>query len=593
MKSYATLIACAVAALWGSSSWAEAPLEGPSSRAPAAAAEAMEDAGTSGETPDADTPDEPVIDAEVKLESAELEQMRAAEELVHPDNPAGVDDPSRDTARTTLDSPLRQRLRDSAGRERGPAPEQGGRIAGLPELDHDLRQLQAEYDIPVEVNEKVISYVRFFQNVPLVRKHFVKWLGRSHKYIPAFRRILREEGLPEDTVYLAMIESGFANMATSRAKAVGPWQFIAETGRRMGLRQDFWVDERRDPEKAARAAARYLKELHQQTGDWRLAWAGYNAGVGKIYRAWAAGQKDFWSMAEGRVLKAETKGYVPKLMAAAIIAKHPEAFGFTASEIEAESWQDYELVTVPRATPLTAVAEAAGTTERAVLDLNPELRRSCTPPRPHVVKVPYGQAAAFAENWPDLEAKVGKLAFAQHKVGRGESLRAIARKYGIGEDTLARMNGVRAGRRVRTGTELVIPLNAASRVQAVAFAAAEPPAQAERSSRASSRRSRSSRGEVVLAARRSGGTAKVVKASLGTKRAASRDARERAVVKVRSGDTLWSIAQHFGVAVDELCRWNGIRNAKRFKLLAGKALVVYPRSGEASNAKLTARARAG
>ena len=176
----------------------------------------------------------------------------------------------------------------------------------------------------------MVSYVRFFQS-PQVRPHYVKYLGRGHRYIPRYQQIMREEGVPEDTVFLAMIESGFANYAASRARAVGPWQFIAPTGKLFGLKQDFWVDERRDPEKAARAAARFLKELYQQTGDWRLAWAGYNAGLGTVQRAQARGYPDYWSMASAkgrRALRAETKGYVPKLMAAAIMARHPEAFGF-------------------------------------------------------------------------------------------------------------------------------------------------------------------------------------------------------------------------------------------------------------------------
>jgi membrane-bound lytic murein transglycosylase D len=306
-----------------------------------------------------------------------------------------------------------------------------GRIPALPELDHDLRRLQAEYDIPIEVNDAVVAYVRFFQH-PKVRKHFVRWLGRAPRYMPRFREILREEGLPEDTVFLAMIESGFASRATSRARAVGPWQFIAGTGKRMGLKQDFFVDERRDPEKAAHAAARYLRELHEQFGDWRLAWAGYNAGAGKIARAQRRGYGDFWAMTKGRrVLKRETQGYVPKLMAAAIVTKHPEAFGFGAEEIEAESWTPYELVTVPRATLLSAVAKAAEVPEHALLDLNPELRRTCTPPHAYALKVPRGQAETFAGNWERVAAESGKLAFAHHRVQRGETLAAVAQRYGV------------------------------------------------------------------------------------------------------------------------------------------------------------------
>jgi membrane-bound lytic murein transglycosylase D len=531
----------------------------------AAAAEPADDA--------ADAPDEPAIEEEVKAESDELEQVRAAEEKARLGDARADDPAARAAAKLGLESPLRQRLRDAFGREPGALPaEAAGRIAGLPEIDHDLQHLQAEYDIPIEVNEQVIAYVHFFQ-APLVRKHFVKWLGRSSKYIPVFRRILKEEGLPQDTVYLAMIESGFANLATSRARAVGPWQFIAPTGKRMGLRQDFWVDERRDPEKAARAAAKYLKELYRQTGDWRLAWAGYNAGVGKIFKARAHGQEDFWSMTRGRVLKKETKGYVPKLMAAAIVTKHPEAFGFGRDEVQPEVWTEYEEVPIPRATPLAAVAKAAEVPEKALLDLNPELRRTCTPPRPYTLKIPSGQREAFARNWPAVSEEAGQLAFAQHRVAPGESMKAVATRYKIPMATLFRLNGLRAGRRVKAGTELVIPMNALARSQSVAFASAEPPPAPERATR---------HRRVAVASRE----------RVQARAADDAAGRLHTRVAVRAGDTLWSIAQRFGVAVDEICRWNGIRNARRAKLQVGRELVVYPRRNASAEASAR-RARAG
>ena len=184
----------------------------------------------------------------------------------------------------------------------------------------------------------MVSYVRFFQ-LPLVRPHYVKYLGRGHRYIPRYQQIMREEGVPEDTVFLAMIESGFANYATSRAKAVGPWQFIAPTGRLYGLQAGL-LGRRAARSRRSRPAPppASSRSSTRQTGDWRLAWAGYNAGLGTVQRAQARGYPDYWSMAAAkgrRALRAETKGYVPKLMAAAIIARHPEAFGFRPEEIEA------------------------------------------------------------------------------------------------------------------------------------------------------------------------------------------------------------------------------------------------------------------
>ncbi len=470
-----------------------------------------------------DVPDEPAIAEEIDKESAELEAMRQAEEA--------------------------SKVQDQAGKAPAPHASGAGRIALLPELDHDLAQLQAEYDIPIEVNEAVVQYIRFFQS-EAARKHFVKWLGRSHKYIDRYREILREEGLPQDTLFLAMIESGFGNFAYSRARASGPWQFIAATGRVFGLKQDFWVDERRDPEKSAHAAARYLKQLYQQTGDWRLAWAGYNAGVGRIFRARDKGYQDFWSMAAvpgRRLLRAETKGYVPKLMAAAIVAKHPEAFGFRSEEIDPQSWAAYEEVAVPSATLLSVVARAAGADERELIDLNPELRRACTPPRPYQLKIPKARAATFAASWPEMREKV-RMTFAGHVVRRGDTLSSIAARYGVPAQGIMEMNGLRTARRLRVGKELIIP-----RQLGTALAAAREPEPQRRA--ATSARGRS-----------------VTPAAVASNRA-------RTTLRVQAGDTLWSISRRYNVELQELCRWNGIGNPRRHKLLVGTQLVVYGENG--------------
>ncbi|HET6923133.1 MAG TPA: LysM peptidoglycan-binding domain-containing protein, partial [Anaeromyxobacteraceae bacterium] len=509
--------------------------------------------------PGGDQGDEEAIEEEIEAQSAEMEAMRSAEEkaALTPERPG--DGAARAAARLGLESPLRQRLDEALAGDLAPAPEEDqGRIALFPEIDHDLRRLQAEYDIPVEVNEAVLAYVRFFQTEP-ARGHFVRWLGRYHKYQERYRRILAEHGLPEDTVFLAMIESGFANLAYSRARASGPWQFIAATGRRMGLKQDFWVDERRDPEKAARAASRYLKELHEQTGDWRLAWAGYNAGVNRILRAQRTGQADFWAMTRGRVIRKETKGYVPKLMAAAIVTKHQEAFGFRPEEVTPGRWDDYEEVTVPHATDLSALARAAGLAEKELLELNPELRRSCTPPRPYALKIPKGRAEAFSAAWPSVESS-GRLAFANHRVQRGESLVAVAAGYGVPPDAIARMNGLRPGRRLRAGTELVVPVSAQAR---------------RNGGSANEAVARTRIQEYQLANPASVEHEPPPRAALA--RLEQVDGRTRATVLVQSGDSLWAIAQKFGVGLDELCRWNGIANPRRLKLQVGRELVVYPK----------------
>lgn len=520
---------------------------------------------------DADAPDDEEVSEEIQKDSADIEAVREAEErtglAAKPDAAAGA---QRSAAGLGLESPLRGPVSGALEREVAPPPAVGsGRIALLPEVAMDLATLQAEYDIPIEVNAAVVAYIRFFQT-DVTRKHFVKWLGRSFKYLDRYRAILREHGLPEDTVYLAMIESGFGNFAYSRAKASGPWQFISATGKMFGLKQDFWVDERRDPERSAHAAARYLKQLFEQTGDWRLAWAGYNAGVGRIFKAQRAGEQDFWEMAEGRVLHPETRGYVPKLMAAAIIAKHPEAFGFMPEEIERAAWTDYEEVEVPNATLLAVLARAAGVSERDIIDLNPELRRACTPPRPYKVKIPRSSTETFAANWPSMKDKV-RMTFAGHTVRRGDTLARIAKRYGVPVQGIADMNGlngVRTARKLKPGLELVIPRPVGSALAEARLQARDEPSLA---------------GAVRPASRSRTTVAVVDDAPARSSKAHARVAKAAKVAKpthkVRAGDTLWSISQRFGVELDDLCRMNGIRDPHRYKLVVGKKLVVGSQRG--------------
>jgi membrane-bound lytic murein transglycosylase D len=197
------------------------------------------------------------------------------------------------------------------------------------------------------------------------------------------------------------------------------------------------------------------------------------------------------------------------------------------------------------------VAQAAEVPEKALLDLNPELRRTCTPPRPYELKVPRGQAAAFARNWPRVSEEAGKLAFAHHRLQRGEALAAVAQSYGVALSTVQRMNGLVPGRRVRAGTELVIPLSPLARSQAAALAAADPVRPAR----------------LVRAAAPRASVAPLVEGPGTT----------RGTVKVASGDSLWAIARRLGVALEDLCRWNGIRSPRRHKIFPGDELVVYSR----------------
>jgi membrane-bound lytic murein transglycosylase D len=235
-----------------------------------------------------------------------------------------------------------------------------------------------ESDIPLTLNNKVQYFVNYFQTSG--RSVFARWLSRSERYIPMMKQVLKKEGLPEDLVYLAMIESGFSPHAYSVASAVGPWQFMSATGKRYSLRIDQWIDERRDPLKSTVAAAMYLKELYGIFNkDWYLAAAGYNAGENKILRAINMYEsRDYWQLSKGSYLKRETKDYVPRLLAAAIIAKEPAKYGF--ADVAYLPPIEFDTVLIPSRTDLELVAKISDIPYQTLRELNPELRRWCTPP---------------------------------------------------------------------------------------------------------------------------------------------------------------------------------------------------------------------
>ena len=258
----------------------------------------------------------------------------------------------------------------------------------LPETAPDLsasdlekeKQLVAEsiptFDIPMVLNDKVVSYVEYFSNRQ--KAFFSASLARSGRYVEAFRKTFDEAGIPKDLVYMAHVESAFKTNAYSKAKAKGIYQFIAATGRRYGLRIDSWVDERSDPEKSARASAAYLKDLHAMFGDWYLALAAYNAGEGKVQRSLAKTRKeDFWSLASTKLLRAETKNYVPAILAATLIAKQPEKYGF---DVQLDPPVVTEVVKIEGQTDLRILARLADVDLETLRQLNLQLRRGMTPP---------------------------------------------------------------------------------------------------------------------------------------------------------------------------------------------------------------------
>ena len=385
-------------------------------------------------------------------------------------------------------------------------------------------------DLPIELNDRVLACIDLYQG--RLREWFSQALARGGRYLPSIRKVFAEEGIPQDLAYTALVESAFKNTALSRAKARGMWQFIPATGRRFGLQQDWWVDERGDFEKATRAAARYLKELHGIFGDWNLALAAYNAGESKIMRGIERYQVyDFWSLARTSGIRRETKNYVPMIHAAIVVAKSPDRYGFSA-EVDPEL--AFETVTVEGAVDLRTVAECAGAPLDDVRTLNPALRRLAIPAgRSFTVRVPSGTASAAGQCLEDLPPEK-RASFRTHVVARGQTFSSIAKRYGTRPEDIAQANGLSMRRPLARGTELIIPIPARPVPSAPA-----PVAQARAS----------------LPAPPSG-------------------VGDRIRYRIRPGDTLGSIADRYGVTVREIQAWNGLRSTR---IAAGGLLTLFTR----------------
>ena len=406
--------------------------------------------------------------------------------------------------------------------------------AGAPSEDSRrmAQQVLAEEsnDVPIQLNDDVLSCIDLYQG-PL-REWFTTALQRGGRYLPHIREVFASEGVPKDLAYVALVESAFKTSALSRAKAKGMWQFIADTGRRYGLSQDWWVDERSNPEKATRAAAKYLRELHDMFGDWNLALAVYNWGEGRVSR-WVerTGAQDFWTLADQASMPQETRNYVPMIHAAILVAKAPEKYGF---EITPEPELTYEKVPVLGAVDLRVIAECAGTGLDHMQMLNPELRRLATPAnRTFEVKVPPGRALGVRQCLDQLPAEK-RVTFRTHTMARGQTLASVARIYGTKVSDIASANAIEASqsKRLARGTELIIPIPRAS---------VPPP-------------------------RRTSATSSEMADLAGS--------RVRIQYKVKPGDTLTAIAARYGATIQELKSWNKMSGSQ---LAAGNLLTVYTR----------------
>lgn len=379
---------------------------------------------------------------------------------------------------------------------------------------------ETEHDLPIANNERVQSFIELFQGN--LRDFMQESLHRSAKYLPMVQEVFRAEAIPLDLAYLAIVESGYKTNALSRAAARGMWQFMPATGKEHGLTQNWFLDERSDPEKATRAAAQYLKSLNRMfDGDWNLAMASYNAGPGRLQRAVKQSKtNDYWKLTEtSRYLPKETRNYVPMIMAAVLIAKNPEAYGF---EMPTVAPLAYDRVTVPDALDLRTVAEWTNVAIDDIRELNPELRRTTTPLGSHDLKVPLGAAplveAKLASADPSLFAK-----FASHTVRAGETIASIARKSGVTRSDLAAANNLRTNSRLRPNQKLMVPILVTT----------------------------------ALASRPVNTTAAT--ASLMT-------------YHVKRGDTLFGIAKHFDTTVDEIKKWNALTTSK---LVVGDRLTIH------------------
>ncbi len=318
----------------------------------------------------------------------------------------------------------------------------------------DLGEPEISFDFPITVNRQVEVYINLFQGKQ--RKYFGRWLARSGYYLPMMQRELEEAGLPLDLVYLSMIESGFNQRAYSRSRAVGLWQFMKGTGRQYGLAVDNYVDERRDAIKSTKAAVTYLKDLYNEFGDWYLAVAAYNGGPGTLRKAVRrAKSTDFWVIAQKKSLRLETKRYVPKLIAAILIAKEPEKYGFT--DIVYEKPLVFDELLVGPGLSIEAAALLTGASTKTLKNLNLELKSGKTPlnQEQYVLKIPSGTRQLAESNMPRLHSVVS-TDYKTHIIRKNETLAQICKRYKINTTTLLKINNLKSNKLV-AGSRLRIP----------------------------------------------------------------------------------------------------------------------------------------
>lgn len=386
--------------------------------------------------------------------------------------------------------------------------------------------------IPLIRSRKIDRIVDFMTTREARR--FQLFLDNMAFYREHIEPILKEYGLPEELIYLPLIESGYNPHAYSYAHAVGLWQFIAGTGARYGLRRNWWIDERRDPIKATHAAAKYLKKLYEEFEDWFLALAAYNTGELRVWRAIRReGTRDYFKL---RSLPRQTRDYVPTFMASMLIAKNPEKYGLRANNVSKWEWEE---VVVNRSYEFDAIARACGVDVETIRRFNPELRRWVTPPneKEYVLRVPIGKGAqllAQIDKIPEAPERQ-KAEWISHRVKKNETLSSIARKYGTSVSAIVSANHIKRPSQIKVGQVLTIPTDTYYKRPG------EKVASAQKSERLNSPKKGTS--------------------------------EERVIHLVQKGDSLYSIAKKYNVTVSDIIKWNNLSNKT---IYPRQKLVIYP-----------------
>ncbi len=574
-------------------------------------------AGCSQRTPPASTPPAPGPSDEASDTRGPSEETEATSQDPAQDpgqDPAGIPtEPAEEWL--PLPGPDGRYTEEQLAGPEDPAP--GEELTESPhdELDKPAPEISAEeaeaemalvadseptFDVPIEVNDRVLAYIELYSK--RIPSRWVHGLKRSGRYMEMFREIFAEEGVPQDLVYFAHVESAYKTSAYSRARAKGVFQFIAATGKRYGLRVDYWVDERSDPEKACRASARYLKDLYDEFGDWYLALAGYNAGEGKIRRAIRkTGKKDFWAIAKTRYIRRETKNYVPAILATILISKDPQKYGF---DFEYDDEITYETVQVEGAADFRVLAESAGTDVATIKLLNPALRRQQTPPLvTSDVRVPVGTGQKMLVALAEIP-KDKRVTFQRHYVRQGESLSTIARAYGVSVYSIQQANGMGRRTMIRAGKTLKIPSASGPALPAVAGADGTVTYRVRRgdslsriasrfgtSSRSIANQNRMSIHDVLSVGQKLTfvpGPGYVARSKPKAQPRTPIPAGQSVTHRVVGGDTLWDLAKRYGTTAGAIARANGISTRATLKL--GQKLTVPSGNGGASTSQ-TAVAR--